>query len=143
MVFNAELKVNPTDRILKAHGLGEGGAVQKAIDNACIAYMSKYTPRRNGVLEKSVMIHTVIGSGQLVQATPYARFQYYGKVMTTTDGRVWAKRGEEKPVITSRNLVYSPSRNPSAGAKWFERMVNERKGDILKVAQAAAKRASE
>lgn len=143
MTFDAELKINTTDQILKAHGLGKGGSVQKAIDNACIAYMAKYTPRRNGVLEKAATIHTVIGSGQIIQATPYARFQYYGKVMTTTDGRVYARRGEEKPIVTSRDLVYSKSRNPNAGAKWFERMVSERKGDILKVAQAAARRASE
>lgn len=42
--------------------------------------MKPYTPFKMGVLENSATIHTVIGSGEIKQITPYARYLYYGKV---------------------------------------------------------------
>ena len=139
MQFNIELKMKTTDEIVRVHGLGENGDVQKFIDAECIRYMDKYTPMITGTMIDSAITGTVIGSGLIEYANPYARFQYYGKVMTTEDGRVWAKKDEEKPIITGRNLVHNKSRHPQAGPFWFERMKADYKETILEGAQKIAR----
>ncbi|MPN48985.1 hypothetical protein SDC9_196598 [bioreactor metagenome] len=76
----------------------------------------------------------------LIQATPYARFQYYGKLMVSpTTGSPWAKKGERK-VLTSIDLKYSTIAHPLAGKKWFEEMKKVHKDNILRGAQAMADR---
>ncbi len=50
---------------------------QKFVDQECIRRMTPDTPFRNGVLQKAATTGTVIGSGIIRQATPYARRQYY------------------------------------------------------------------
>ena len=53
---------------------------QKYIDSECIRLMSRYTPFRTGIMEKSATLGTKIGSGHIVYNAPYARYQYYGIV---------------------------------------------------------------
>lgn len=50
---------------------------QSFVDQECVRRMAKLTPRRTGVLVKSAIVGTVIGSGEINQITPYARRQYY------------------------------------------------------------------
>ena len=50
---------------------------QSFIDSECIRRMAPETPVRSGVLVKSATLGTTIGSGEIVQDTPYARRQYY------------------------------------------------------------------
>ena len=50
---------------------------QVFIDQECIRRMAPETPRRTGVLIKSAMLGSVIGSGEIQQIAPYARRQYY------------------------------------------------------------------
>lgn len=138
--FDARLELKPTEEMKRSHGLGEGGPIQKFIDSECIKLMAPYTPFLGGALEKAAKQGTVIGSGVIVQDTPYARFQYYGKVMTTEDGRVWARLHEAKPIVTDRDLVHNKSNHPQAGPRWFERMKAEHAEDILKGAQEVAKK---
>lgn len=93
---------------------------QKFIDSECIRKMVKYTPARNLILSKSAVLGTKIGSGRIVIASPYGRYQYYGKLMvSSTSGSAWAKRGEKK-VLTDKDLQYSTSRHPQAQRLWFE-----------------------
>ena len=56
-----------------------------------------YCPLKTGVMQKSAITNTVIGSGRIVWKAPYVRKQYYGV-----------------------NLDHSKSQNPNACAKWFE-----------------------
>lgn len=131
---------------------------QREIDKDCIKLMKPYTPFKMGVLENSATIHTVIGSGQITQVTPYARYLYYGKVYGPNFPIVREKDGTEHIVFghydgdgiiigwrspkgkkkhpTGRRLHYSKDKHPLAGKMWFERMKADRKGEIL---QAAAK----
>ena len=67
-------------KIAQRHGITKGGAVQKYVDNACIRAMEPYTPARNMILTQSARTGTVIGSGEIVQNTPYAHYQYEGVV---------------------------------------------------------------
>lgn len=109
---------------------------QMFVDNECIRLMKPYTPFNNGILEKSATLGTVIGSGMIKQVAPYARYQYYGKLMVSSiTGSAYATKGESK-VLTDTPLKYSTYRHPQAGPFWFERMKAEKKDKIL---QGAAK----
>lgn len=112
--------------------------VQQFIDSECIRLMGKYTPARNLILAKAATLGTKIGSGHIVYAVPYARYQYYGKVMVSSvTGSAYAKHGESK-VLTSKNLSYSKARHPLAQAVWFETMKAKHGGAILRGAAAIA-----
>lgn len=138
MQFKGSFEIDSTDNLLKKRGLEPMGKVQKFIDQECIRLMAPYTPFRAGILEKSATIGTVIGSGEINQITPYARFQYYGKVMVSAiTGSPWASRGEKK-ILTDKDLQYDTSRHPLAGKMWFERMKSDKKNQILEGARKVA-----
>ncbi len=119
--------------------------VQKYIDNTVIRFMKPYTPFRNGILEKSATLSTVIGTGELHQNTPYARYLYYGKVYgpnipITKNGKVigfFSPKGKKKHP-TGAALVYSKAKHPLAGKMWFERMKADKRKIILKGAAKVA-----
>lgn len=70
---------------------------QMKLDQQIITDSNYYCPLKTGTLQKSAQINTVIGSGNIVWKTPYARRQYYGV-----------------------NFDRSKDPNPNATAKWFE-----------------------
>lgn len=70
---------------------------QKILDARVLQDSNFYCPMKNGILQKSGIVHTVIGSGRVVWQTPYARRQYYGE-----------------------SFDHSQGRNPNARCKWFE-----------------------
>lgn len=105
---------------------------QKFIDSECIRYAAPYTPMRNGFLVRAATIGTRIGAGLIKYASPYARYQYYGKVMVSRiTGSPYARAGESK-VLTSRNLHYDKTRHPNAQRLWFEAMKADKKDIILR-----------
>lgn len=137
-MVHGSFNIKATDLLLKDRGLEPFGRVQKFIDSEVIRYMVPYTPMLNGILFKSAKASPRIGSGNIVQLTPYARYQYYGKLMVSpTTGSPWAKKGEKK-VLTDINLVHNKSKNPMAGPFWFERMKADKKDVILKGARKIA-----
>lgn len=113
---------------------------QKRVDAAVIKYMDPYIPYQSGVLAKSVVLHTKIGSGEIIQKTPYARYLYYGEVygpnIPIMNGGELA--GFYSPPVkgpTGRPLKYDKTKHPLAGKLWFERMKADHKNDILKEAE--------
>lgn len=114
--------------------------VQKFIDSECIRLMVPYTPMRNGILMKNAVMGTTIGSGLVVYNSPYARYQYYGKLMVSSvNGSAYARRGESK-VLTNIDLKYDTSRHPKAQKMWFEAMKADKREQILRGAAAIARR---
>lgn len=114
--------------------------VQKFIDSECIRLMTQYTPMQNNMLQKSVTLGTRIGSGIIFYNSPYARYQYYGKLMVSSvTGSAWARNGETK-VITGIDLIYSKRQHPNAQKRWFETMKTNHKKQILRGAAAMRRR---
>lgn len=114
--------------------------VQKYVDSECIRRMVPYTPMRTGILAKGAVLGTKIGSGEIHYNIPYARYQYYGKLMVSSiTGSAFAARGESK-VLTEKDLVYNKARHPLAQRLWFETMKHNHKEQILRGAAAIARR---
>ena len=136
MQFNGHLDIKAKDIIKRERGLQDMGPVQKLIDSEVIRLMAPYTPRQNNILIDSATIGTRIGSGEVNQITPYARYHYYGKLMVSSiTGSAWASRGEKK-VLTDVDLKYNGA--PMRGPFWFPRMKADKREDILNGARKIA-----
>lgn len=102
-------------KALKNRDLETGGEVQKFIDSECIRRMAPYTPMQatnGGTLIGAATRGTVLGSGKIIQQTPYAKRWYY------------------EPA----NFNGKPTR----GNRWFERMKSSHKDSILRGAASIA-----
>jgi hypothetical protein len=70
---------------------------QMKLDAQVLADSNFYCPLKEGALQKSAIINTVIGSGLVKWRTPYAHSQYH-----------------------RLDFDHSQQKNPNACAKWFE-----------------------
>ena len=111
LTFNVKTALNSAE--IKADLEAKARQVQAPLDALIMADSNYFCPIKTGTLQKSAIINSRIGSGELVWRTPYARRQYYEY---------------SKP-------PYQP--NPNACGRWFEaakarwlekwvRFVNER-----------------
>ena len=77
-------------------------------------------PMRDGFLIDSALRWAAMTNDYIKWDTPYAHFQYIGKVMIGEITRSpWARRGEKK-IYTDRNLTYT-----RGGSHWIEKTKNE------------------
>nr|DAT62317.1 MAG TPA: Minor capsid protein [Caudoviricetes sp.] len=83
---------------------------QMFVDSEVLRRCSPRVPFRTGMLEKSGILGTVVGSGEVNYIAPYAAHQYYD---------------------TAEVRSYDANR----GAKWFERMKTAEKEDIFRGAE--------
>lgn len=90
------------------------GKVQVYVDNDVLRYCSPLIPFDTGMLEKSGILGTIVGSGEVRYIAPYAADQYYN----TTESRPY---------------------DANRGARWFERMKMAHGKDILAGARAITK----
>ncbi len=125
-------------------GTDPGGRIsraQKFIDSECLRLMKPFTPFRNGVLERSAILGTVIGSGKITYNAPYARYQYYGVVYGPNiprfvNGVLEGFWSPPKKHSTGRLINYSKSGHPQAQRLWFETMKRKHGQAILRGAAA-------
>ena len=141
--IKGKLDIGMEDFAKKRAALQRGGPVQCFIDSEVMRYMSPLMPRQEGpqggTMINEMITNTVVGSGYINVATPYARFQHEGKVMIyEPTGSTYAPANEGKIVI-DKNLEYNGA--PDCGAFYFERMKRAHEKDILKGAQEVAKKA--
>lgn len=141
--IKGKLDIGMEDFAKKRAALQRGGSVQCFIDSEVMRYMSPLMPRQEGpqggTMINEMITNTVVGSGYINVATPYARFQHEGKVMIyEPTGSTYAPANEGKIVI-DKNLEYNGA--PDRGAFYFERMKKAHEKDILKGAQEVAKKA--
>lgn len=128
VVFNMESAAE----ILRRRGLEPGGRIQQMFTARCAAEMDPYVPMQQGIL-KNTRVST---TDSVIYNTPYARFQYYGKVMVGIEsGSAYARAGERKVVI-DKDLTYRGA--PRRGPFWDKRMWADKKTKILDdIARAA------
>lgn len=87
--------------------------LQVFIDNTVVRHMDAYVPMRTGILKKSVILGSRMGSGELVFIAPYAHKRYY-----SGNSRLNGKRG----------------------SRWFHRMWAARKDTIIREVKNYARR---
>lgn len=102
--------------------------VQKYVDGEVLRLCSPMVPFRSGMLDKSGILGTVTGKGEVSYNAPYARYHYYGKLMV----------GKAPKKLTEYNMKYHGA--PVRGPLWFERMKNQHLHSILRGAAAMARR---
>ena len=151
MQIVGKVRFKEVEQLLAEHGLNDSGEVQKFIDNEVMRQSLPYMPNMNGVLQNAMMSQTVIGSGEIRQNTPYARYQYYGVLFVdpTTlkgsfydarTGRHWSRKGVAKiPDPNGRMLNYNTSKNALAGSHWFDRAMKDHGESIGRAAARLAK----
>jgi hypothetical protein len=66
--------------------------VQKYVDNECLRRCDKLIPFKTGMLKKSGILGTVVGSGKIRYIAPYAGHQYYNGRSNGQRGRLWFER---------------------------------------------------
>ena len=107
------VKMKPVVQILRAHGLDKNGDVQRYWTSMVNQRITRCMPYRSGML--SGKLKYISGPGEITVAAPYARYQYYGRVMIdpaigaagfmTKDG-TWRSRKGAAKVLTNRPLTY-------------------------------------
>ena len=125
MKLNVKVKMNSVNKILKDHGLNKDGRVTRYLRDDADRLMNSFVPMDNGMLRRN---KTYPKNNEIKYTSPYAKYQYYGKLMLAKNGSAWAKLGEKK-VKTSKNLKYHTS---GTGAKWDKLMLQRRKNDLIK-----------
>lgn len=91
---------------------------QAALINQIRIDTEQYVPALDLTLSNSA--HAENRNTELVYNGPYARFQYYGKVMVDERGSTYARPGGKKHVI-NKDLVYTKDRHPNATSFWYKK----------------------
>ena len=125
MKLDVKVKMNSVNKILKDHGLNKDGRVTRYLRDDADRLMNSFVPMDNGMLRRN---KTYPKNNEIMYTSPYAKYQYYGKLMLAKNGSAWAKLGEKK-VKTSKHLKYHTS---GTGAKWDKLMLQRRKNDLIK-----------
>ena len=128
--MRVQVKMKPVQQILKAHGLDRDGDAQRYWTSMVNRRIARYMPYRSGAL--SGKLKYIFGPAEITVAAPYARYQYYGKVMidpainaagfVTKDG-TWRSRKGAIKVLTDRDLHYDTTKNALAGPRWDRRLI--------------------
>lgn len=104
-----------------------------------------YVPLDQGTLRASSLTHSNTENGHLEWATPYAHYQFEGRVygpnIPIFDGGVGPVGFFSPPVKhpTGRRLRYKRGKNPNASAKWTEKATELHADDWRRAAEAAMK----
>lgn len=122
----AYLEMNSVGQILKDKGLDANGDVQRFHTANVLKRIKRYMPFVSGMTYKVTVAQTDISRPYIITDTPYAKYLFYGKVMIdpkinaagfmTPEG--WRSRKGSVKVRTSRNLVYTRTKNPQVGPRW-------------------------
>ena len=123
--FSVKVKINKTSQILKDHGLNEDGRVNRFMRDDADRLMNPFVPMDNGMLRRN---KAYPNNHSIKYNSPYAKYQYYGKLMLTKSDSSWAKKGEKK-FETGKKLKYHTS---GTGPKWDKLMMQRRKNDLIK-----------
>lgn len=117
------VRTQPIATIVNRLGAGTSGDVQRFVTNTINRRITKYMPYRSGILATKAKL--VTSPTEIEVVAPYARYQYYGKVMM----------GKAPRTVTSRDLQYDHTKHPLAGPFWDRRMMTAERSAISKEVQ--------
>lgn len=129
-----EIKINSANQIKAKLGLQKNGKTHQAFTLKCKNNMDKFVPMSAGILRKNVDV----GSDSITYMTPYARYQYYGKLYVdpeTGKGAMysptygfWSRKGVAK-INSGKDLVYHTA---GTGSFWDKKMWSANGKQIIK-----------
>ena len=126
--FNVKVKMNNANKIIKDHGLDSNGRATRFLRDEADRLMNPFVPMDNGMLRRN---KTYPNASTIKYTSPYAHYQYTGKLMLTKSGSSWAKKGEKK-FYTSKKLKYHTS---GTGDHWEKLMLQRHRNDLTKDVQ--------
>lgn len=139
--------MKPVNTILTRLGVDKNGDVQKFVTMTINKRITRYMPYRTGAL--STKLKYIKSPTEIEVLAPYARYQYYGKVMVnaaTGKGPAFIPgvgyRYKKGTILraTDRNLQYDKTKNALAGPYWDRRMMAAESGQIAADVQDFARR---
>lgn len=119
MSTRIKVEMKPVNRIVTRLGVGERGDVQMQLTRIINKRITRYMPFRSGALATKLKI--IKSPTEIEVMGPYARYQYYGKVMV----------GPPPKAVTGIDLQYDPTKNPNAGPFWDKRLMAA-EGDAIR-----------
>lgn len=124
-----QVKIPGAKALIRRKGLDANGDVQRFHTHNINRRIGKYMQHLTGVMETKLKI--VKSPTEIEVLGPYARMQYYGKVMIdpkinaagflTTEG--WRSRRGSVKVVTDRDMEPTRTFNPQAGPYWDRALV--------------------
>ena len=126
--FNVKVKMNSANKIIKDHGLDINGRATRFLRDEADRLMNPFVPMDNGMLRRN---KTYPNASTIKYTSPYAHYQYTGKLMLTKSGSSYAKKGEKK-FYTSKKLKYHTS---GTGDHWEKLMLQRHRNDLTKDVQ--------
>ena len=136
--MKVKLDLPDADKIVRSKGLGADGAVQQFHTQNVLRRIKRYMPFRSGATYKITVVQTDIRKPEIVTDTPYAKYQFQGKVMIdpqlgiagfmTPEG--WRSRKGCVKVLTDLDLEYFKGKNPQAGPRW-DRALSTNEGKAM------------
>ena len=125
MKLNVKVKMNSINKILKDHGLDKDGQVTKYLRDSADRLMTPFVPGGSG--GELAKIKTYPSNHEIKYTSPFAHYQYLGKLMLAKNGSSWAKKGEKKH-YTNKKLKYHTS---GTGSKWDKLMLQRHRNDLI------------
>lgn len=110
------LDVSKAADIIARHGLDQNGKVQKYMTERIFEASKPYAPFDTGALSE---FNVEVGNDYILYRSPYARYQWYGRVMV----------GRPPKVPTNKPLKYQ--NGSLRGAHWVTRMWRDKKDKLL------------
>lgn len=145
MAKEIRFDLSDADKIIKEHGLGPGGSVQKFFTNELLRISDPYTPFSSGILKGTAFISQ--DGTSIFYNTPYARYLWYGKLMVDPITRkgaffnpaygFWSRPKVQKQ-LTDIDLEYQGA--PLRGPRWVERAYIDNKQALLSSVEKFANR---
>lgn len=111
MKTTVKVNMKPVNTILARLGVNKTGDVQMFVTNTVNRRITRYMPYRSSAL--STKLKFIKSPTEIEVLGPYARYQYYGKVMV----------GSAPKAVTDQDLWYDKTKNPLAGPFWDRRMM--------------------
>lgn len=111
MSTRIHVEMKPVNTILTRLGVNKTGNVQMFLTNTVNRRITRYMPYRSSAL--STKLKFIKSPTEIEVLGPYARYQYYGKVMV----------GKPPKTVTDRPLKYDKTKHPMAGPLWDRRMM--------------------